>query len=148
MSFIKINDQIHSKFFTVSEDDCTVLKTSEGDYAEVAVKTDDSSWPVEYLFFRTREDAGQYVRDYWEDYIDTESPEEVIAILGAETLISWALGRAAGPGSAKVNSLKEWLDLYIDAPEEHFEEEYDIEVIGENLVEILGFKPTAAFSMG
>ena len=148
MSFIKISDQIHSKFFTVSEDDCMVLKTSEGDYAEVAVKTDDSSWPVEYLFFRTREDAGQYVRDYWEDYIDTESPEEVIAILGAETLISWALGRAAGPGSAKVKSLKEWLDLYLDVPEEHFEEEYEVEAIGQNLVETFGFKPAVAFSRG
>ena len=148
MSFIKINDQIHSKFFTVSEDDCMVLKTSEGDYAEVAVKADDSSWPVEYLFFRTREDAGQYVRDYWEDYVDSESPEEVVAILGAETLISWALGRAAGPGSAKVKSLKEWLDLYLDAPEEHFDSgPYQIELVAENIEEIIGFKPTVAYGI-
>ena len=100
------------------------------------------------MLFKTREDAGQYVRDYWEDYIDTESPEEVIAILGAETLISWALGRSAGPGTSKVNSLEEWLDLHIDTPEEHFEEEYEIDAIASNLVEILGFKPEAAFSMG
>ena len=114
-----------------------VLKTSKGDYAEVAVKSDTTAWPQEYLFFRTREDAGQYVRDYWEDYVDSESAEEVVAILGAETLISWALGRAAGPGYAKVKSL-----------EEHFEEEYEVEAIGQNLVETFGFKPAVAFSRG
>ena len=43
---------------------------------------------------------------------------------------------------------KEWLDLYIDTPEEHFEEEYEIDAIASNLVEILGFKPEAAFSFG
>ena len=31
---------------------------------------------------------------------------------------------------------------------EHFEEEYSVEAIGENLVEILGFKPVVAFSRG
>ena len=71
-----------------------------------------------------------------------------MAILGAETLISWALGRAAGPGTSKVKSLKEWLDLYLDAPEEHFEEEYEVEAIGQNLVETFGFKPAVAFARG
>ena len=101
------------------------------------------------MLFKTREDAGQYARQYWEDYVECESSEDVVAILGAETLISWALGRSAGPGTSKVNSLEEWLDLYLDAPDEHFEYgPYDIEAIGENLVEILGFKPEAAFSFG
>jgi len=98
--------------------------------------------------FRDREEAGKFVREYWEDFINHETPEEVTCMLGAETLIAWALGREAGPGSTKVSSLKEWLDLHIDVPEEHFEEEYSIETIGTNLVEILGFKPTVAFSRG
>ena len=145
MSFIKLNDQNHSKFFTVAEVDCNPLSPT---HAEISVQNDTSSWPTGIMLFKTREDAGQYVRDYWEDYVDSESPEEVMAILGAETLISWALGRSAGPGTSKVNNLEEWLDLHIDTPEEHFEEEYEIDAIASNLVEILGFKPEAAFSMG
>ena len=145
MSFIKLNDQIHSKFFTVAEGDCHSLSPT---HAEISVQSDTTSWPRDILLFKTREDAGQYARQYWEDYIECESSEEVVAILGAETLISWALGRSAGPGTSKVNSLEEWLDLHIDTPEEHFEEEYEIDAIASNLVEILGFKPTAAFSMG
>jgi hypothetical protein len=145
LSFIKLNDQIHSKFFTVAEEDCNLLSPK---HAEIVVQNDTSCWPKDIMLFKTREDAGQYARDYWEDFIDCEAPEEVVAFLGAETLISWALGRLAGPGSAKVRNLEEWLDLYIDTPEEHFEEEYEIDAIASNLVEVLGFKPEAAFSFG
>ena len=145
MSFIKLNDQIHSKFFTVSEEDC---RPQSSTHAEILVQSDTSSWPTDIMLFKTREDAGQYARQYWEDYVECESSEEVVSLLGAETLISWALGRSAGPGTSKVNNLEEWLDLYIDTPEEHFEEEYSIEAIATNLVEILGFKPTVAFSRG
>jgi hypothetical protein len=145
LSFIKLNDQIHSKFFTVAEEDC---RSHSSTHADIIVQSDTSSWPTDIMLFKTREDAGEWVRQYWEDYIDGESNDEIVAILGADTLISWALGQEAGPGSSKVKNLNEWLDLHIDTPEEHFEEEYDIEVIGENLVEIFGFKPTVAFSMG
>ena len=145
MSFIKLNDQVHSKFFTVAEGDCHSLSST---HAEISVQSDTASWPTDIMLFKTREDAGQYARQYWEDYIECESSEEVVSLLGAETLISWALGRSAGPGTSKVNSLEEWLDLYIDTPEVHFEEEYEIEAIGENIVEILGFSPAAAFSFG
>ena len=144
MSFIKLNDQNHSKFFTVAEGDCHCL----GTHAEISIQTDTTSWPTDILLFKTREDAGEYARQYWADYIDHESSEEVVNLLGAETLISWALGKLAGPGSEKVRNLEEWLDLYIDTPDEHFEEEYEIEAIGKNIVEKLGFKPEAAFSMG
>ena len=69
-------------------------------------------------------------------------------MLGTDTLLSWALGEAAGPGSSKVESLEEWLDLYLDAPDEHFESgPYGIELIGENIVEVLGFLPAVAYSM-
>ena len=144
MSFIKLNDQNHSKFFTVAEEDC---RSHSSTHADISVQSDTSSWPRDIMLFKTREDAGQYARQYWEDYVECESSEEVVNLLGAETLISWALGRSAGPGTSKVNNLEEWLDLYIDTPEEHFEEEYEIDAIASNLVEILGFKPAAAFSM-
>ena len=145
MSFIKLNDSIHSKFFTVPEADCESISDT---HAEITVDCDTQSWPKEIVLFKDKEEAGKFVREYWDDFINHETPEEVICLLGAETLISWALGREAGPGSTKVSSLKEWLDLHIDVPEEHFEEEYSIEAIGTNLVEILGFKPTIAFSRG
>ena len=144
MSFIKLNDQVHSKFFTVAEGDCHLLSDT---HAEITVQNDTTSWPRDIQLFKTREDAGQYARQYWEDYVECESSEDVVAILGAETLISRALGRSAGPGTSKVNNLEEWLDLYIDTPEEHIEEEYEIDAIASNLVEILGFKPEAAFSV-
>ena len=133
---------MHTKFFTVAEGDCHSLSPT---HAEISVQSDTTSWPRDILLFKTREDAGEYVRQYWEDYVECESSEEVVAILGAETLISWALGRLAGPGTIKVKSLEEWLDLYLDVPEEHFEEEFDVDAIGENIVEILGFKPAVAF---
>ena len=142
MSFIKLNDQMHTKFFTVAEGDCRSHSDTHG---EVSIQSDTQSWPTEVYLFRSREDAGQYVRDYWEDFVNHESPDEIVAMMGAETLISWALGRLAGPGTIKVKSLEEWLDLYLDVPEKHFEEEFDVDAIGENIVEILGFKPAVAF---
>ena len=145
MSFIKINDQNHSKFYIVSEEDCESVSDT---HAEISIECDTQAWPKHLALFKSSQDAGKFVRDYWEDFVNQESPEEIICMLGAETLISWALGRSAGPGSTKVNSLNEWLDLYLNTPEEHFEEEYSIEAIGKNLVEILGFKPTIAFSRG
>ena len=132
------------KFFTIGESDVT----SFDNHAVISLRDESGNWTSEIYVFKNEEDAGQCARDYWEDYIDSYSNEEIVAILGAETLISWALGRAAGPGTSKVKSLKEWLDLYIDAPEEHFEEEYEVEAIGQNLVETFGFKPAVAFSRG
>ena len=97
--------------------------------------------------FKSDEDAGQCARDYWEDYIQDDK-DTAIEMLGAETLLSWALGELAGPGSVNVRNLEEWLDLYLENPHEHFESgPYDIELIGENIVEELGFKPTIAYSM-
>ena len=59
-----------------------------------------------------------------------------------------ALGQEAGPGSSKVKNLNEWLDLYYDAPEEHFDSgPYQIELVAENIEEIIGFKPTVAYGM-
>ena len=146
MSFIKLNDGKESRMHMLSESACNNC----GDYAEVEIEqlSDRDTYPTSILMFKCTEDAGQHARDYWEDYIHSESPEEVAEILCAETLIAWALGRPGGPGSAKVNSLSEWLDLYLEAPDEHFELSFDVEAVGQNIIDIIGFKPTVAFSMG
>ena len=60
--------------------------------------------------------AGEKAREYWEEL----DPEELTCIIGTDTLVAWALGQSAGPGSTAVNSLEEWLDLWLGTPEEHF----------------------------
>ena len=143
MSFIKLDEEIErARFFTVSEDD--VSTNGIGGVAELPT----GSYGTELHLFKNEEQAGEYARDYWKDFIEGD-PDPAVEILGAKTLIAWALGQFAGPGTTQVRSLEEWLDLYLDAPDEHFEYgPYDIEAIGENLVEILGFKPTVAYGMG
>ena len=73
----------------------------------------------EYNLFRSRKEAGEAAREYWEDLAEND-PSEFIAIVGEDTLVQWALGRYAGPGSTTVNSLEDWLDLWLDTPEEEF----------------------------
>ena len=146
MSFIKLNDQIHSEFFTVAEEDCNDAIGIDGG-GQITVRADTQSWPKEIFLFKSNKEAGQYAREYWEECIHGDR-ETAIEILGAETLLSWAFGEAAGPGSVKTKNLEEWLDLYLDAPDEHFEEEFSVDAIGSNIIEILGFKPTVAYSMG
>jgi hypothetical protein len=73
----------------------------------------------EFVLFDSSEEAGDEAREYWEDLAHND-PEEFRCLVGEETLIQWALGRFAGPGSVHVNSLQEWFDLWLDVPEEHF----------------------------
>ena len=143
MSFIKLDEKIEGeKFFVLSEDDVA----TNGIGGSVELPT--GKYATELHLFKDEEQAGEYARDYWKDFIEDDRAS-AIEILGAETLMAWALGDPAGPGTSKVNSLEEWLDLYLDAPDEHFElGPFEIEAIGENLVEILGFKPTIAYAMG
>jgi hypothetical protein len=145
VSFIKFDQDFNgAQFFVVKEEDCV-----PGDSGEAVIEAHhDCGYGASIHVFKSEEQAGEYAREYWRDLIECD-PGEAIAILGAENLVQWALGRPAGPGTTKVRSLKEWLDLYRDAPSEHFEEgPFDIEAIGENIVEILGFRPTIAYSMG
>ena len=145
MSFIKLDTEIaKKKFFTIAESDVT----SFDNHAVISLKDEAGNWAAELFLFKNEEDAGQCARDYGDDYIDGETSEEIVAILGADTLIAWALGREAGPGSSKVKNLNEWLDLYLDAPEEHFDSgPYQIELVAENIEEIIGFKPTVAYGI-
>ncbi len=144
MSFIKLGEDIDGEeFFVVSEDG--VGSNEIGGTIEVP----RGKYTTDIYLFKDEEEAGQFARDYWADYIDHESSEDIVCMMGAETLVSWALGKLAGPGSVKVRNLEEWLDLYLEAPDEHFESgPFEIEAIGENIVEKLGFKPTVAYSMG
>ena len=145
MSFIKFEEEIDgSNFYTMREDDW------HGHDIGVQVEVSGSHFPgvTDFYLFESMEDAGEYARDYWRDYFESD-PDSAVEMIGAKTLIAWALGQSAGPGSSKVCSLDEWLDLYRDAPEEHFEDgPFDIAAIGTNLVEKFGFKPTIAFHMG
>jgi hypothetical protein len=73
----------------------------------------------EFYLFENNEDAGEAARAYWEDMAYND-PKEFTCMVGEETLIQWGLGQWAGPGSTQVQSLQEWLDLWLSIPEEHF----------------------------
>lgn len=72
-----------------------------------------------YVIFENSKEAGKAAREYWKDMAERD-PKEFTCMVGEETLVSWALGQSAGPGSTHVRSLDEWLDLSLDCPEEHF----------------------------
>lgn len=74
---------------------------------------------IEFKLFASREDAGEAAREYWADMAESD-PKEFTCMVGEDTLIAWGLGKYAGPGSTRVKSLGEWLDLWLDTPEEHF----------------------------
>ena len=145
MSFIKLDQELYgSRFFVVREEDCEI----DGAAGAIIETRENGRYGAMIHVFKSEEEAGEHAREYWRDYIEQDAAEAV-SLLGAENLIQWALGKPAGPGSLKVNSLEEWLDLYKEDPSEHFEEgPFDIEAIGENIVEKLGFRPTIAYSMG
>jgi len=73
----------------------------------------------EFYIAEDSDSAGEAAREYWED-LARNDPKEFACIVGEETLINWSLGEYAGPGSTKVSSLEEWLDLWLTIPEEHF----------------------------
>lgn len=81
----------------------------------VYVNTGDA----EYLVFRDRELAGQQARDYWADMAEHDKAE-FTCMVGESNLIDWAFGKPAGPGSTKVKSLRDWLDLWLNTPEEQW----------------------------
>lgn len=88
---------------------------------------------LEFYLALNSEDAGKLAREYWEDMAQRDS-EEFACMVGTDTLVAWGLGLSAGPGSTAVSSLEEWLDLWLDTPEEHFASydsmERDVEAIG------------------
>jgi len=81
----------------------------------VVLDTDGGEWVI----FQDAEEAGKAAAGYWRDLADND-PKEFTALVGEDTLVSWALGQSAGPGSVAVNSLEEWLELVADHPEEEW----------------------------
>lgn len=95
----------------------------------------------DYYVFQDRDSAGQAARDYWKDMAEND-PQEFTCIVGEEALIAWALGQNYAPGTIGVNSLEEWLDLYLDVPEEQWGSYDGCEIegtISKALMEELGF---------
>ena len=92
---------------------------------------------------RSGEAAGEAARQYWKDMAE-DDPEEFTCLVGVKTLVAWALGCLAGPGTAAVGSLEEWLDLWLDTPEEQWagwdSTEHDTYIAPESkIAEKLGF---------
>lgn len=73
----------------------------------------------EYYLFKYTTDAGQAARDYWEDMAEND-PREFRCVVGDECLVHWAMNQPFTPGNISVSNLEEWLDLWLDHPEEYW----------------------------
>lgn len=97
----------------------------------------------EYHVARSHDEAGKAARRYWEDMIEND-PQEFTCIAGKGTLVAWALGQWASPGSVSCRSLEEWLSLTVGCPEEvwggYDGNEVSIEVMSKSLLEDLGWE--------
>ena len=114
---------------------------------------DDTSASIEiegehWIVFRDAEAAGEAARERWADMAEND-PEEFACMVGQETLVAWALGQYAGPGSVQVKSLQEWLAVVADHPAEELAsydgEQVEISNATPAIIEALGFTPTAAY---
>ena len=99
---------------TINGEVCEILRVQNWGGLPT-VETDNG----DFYLAKDSEHAGEQARKYWEDMAQND-PKEFTCIVGEETLVSWALGQWAGPGSDGATSLDGWLDLCADYPEEHF----------------------------
>jgi hypothetical protein len=74
---------------------------------------------INYNVFENSKEAGKAARRYFEEMADHDL-DELRSIIGDEVLIQWGLGQHAGPGDTPVKSLEEWLDLWLNNPEDHW----------------------------
>ena len=117
--------------------DGEVLDVDVYSYEYAMVSSGNREWYV----FQDTEQAGEEAREYWENMARYDQAE-FACLIGESTLIEWALGNYAGPGSTKVTSLKEWLDLWLNTPEEQWALYDGIELEGtvsKEVMEELGF---------
>jgi hypothetical protein len=102
----------------------------------------------DFILFEDAEEAGKAAREYYAD-MAAEDPDEFANLVGTDTLVSWGLKQPAGPGTVKVRSLDEWLDLFLTRPEDEWarydNEELDVIQVADTVVESLGFTPTVAY---
>ncbi len=118
------------------------LGFKDGDGVEIETGEGD------FILFENADEAGKAAREYWED-MALNDPSEFTAMVSEETLVSWGLGQAAGPGTTKVRNLEEWLDLWRNTPEEQWASydgnERQVMQLADTVVDELGFKPTVAY---
>jgi len=102
----------------------------------------------DFIVSSSRESAGAAARERWQEMAEND-PEEFRMMVGDESLVRWALGQSAGPGTSQVNSLGEWLDLHLEVPEEEWAgydgTERDVERVSSDIVAELGYAPTVAY---
>lgn len=132
-------------FVVIDGEQLEIISKRDIGYGDgVEVETDDG----DYILFPSSDDAGEAAREYWEE-LAANDPGEFRAIVGDENLIQWALGQYAGPGSQQTRSLEEWLDLWINNPEEHWAsyngQEEDVDAISSEAEEDIGFVPNVAY---
>ena len=122
----------------------TVQSISHGGYLPLIVVDGGAEFHVA----PNRQKAGDASRRYWKDMIE-HNPEEFVCIVGANTLIKWAIGKPASPGSIKVTSLAEWLDVVANHPQEDWagydSEECLVSDSSDSLCKALGFVPGVAY---
>jgi hypothetical protein len=101
----------------------------------------------DFYLSESSEKAGEAARQYWEELAQND-PKEFACLVGEETLVKWGMRHYAGPGSTQVRSLEEWLDLWLDTPEEEFASydsiERSVERVGV-LARELDFIPCVAY---
>lgn len=121
-----------------------VEKVFNGGYLPIIEASDG----CEYYLAESTESAGEAARKHWEDMAEND-PKEFACMVGEETLVKWGMKQWAGPGSTQVKSMDEWLDLWIDTPEEEFAsydgEEREASEADDELIKELGFTPTVAY---
>ncbi len=103
-----------------------------------------------FVVFESEDAAGDAAEEYWRDMAETD-PREFETIVGADVLISWALGRADGPGSDKsARNLNEWLETVVRLHPEEVHASYDgvqrdVTGVSDELVDEIGFEPVVAY---
>lgn len=102
----------------------------------------------EYIVAEDSEKAGDAAAERWREMKDHD-PREFRYMIGDETLIAWACGEYAGPGSSKVRSFEDWLDVVRDHADEEWAsydgQERKVTACGADLAEEIGFAPGVAY---
>lgn len=113
---------------------------------QMAMVRTDEQW--EFYLALDSESAGELAADYWRD-MARDDATEFRHLVGDDALVSWALGEYAGPGSTQVRSLDEWLELWVNTPEEQWASydgvECEVERVSEDIISEIGFTPTVAY---
>ncbi|MFA6132389.1 MAG: hypothetical protein WC869_00080 [Phycisphaerae bacterium] len=141
-----INDRVENQQWIVIDGEVIDIRRVTDGCDEYPANIEEGSrdWYVD----TDTEAAGEKARKRWESMAEND-PKEFACMVGETTLVQWGMGHYAGPGSTQVKSLEEWLDLWLDTPNEEFAsydgEEREVEFCSKALEEELGFKPTVAY---